>query len=210
VSDIEREILDHYRTVRLSKRVRDEVWADLHRDVSERSVVIERDIERASRRVKGIEDNQARLIQLSYKGLVSDEVLAAEQQRLEQEKAQAHEMQGAAEAQALDIESALMEALDKTKNPRERYEACPPLERRLLNQAFFTQILVDDASEITSTKLTPVYSALSPWEPTLGQPAHGSAKGLHSANPGRSSVGRGSNYEPMVETVGIEPTSAIA
>ena len=143
---------------------------------------------------------------MAYKGLASDEVLAAEQQRLEREKAQADEMRAAAETQALDVESTLAEALDKTKTPHATYSASRPLERRLLNQTFFTQILVDDDSTITGTQLTPVYAALTPWEPRLGQPA----RRPESTNPGHIPSGRGSNYEPMVETVGIEPTSVIA
>jgi site-specific DNA recombinase len=204
--DIEREVLSEYRKLRLTEKVRNTIWADIRRDTAERTAIIARDIERNKRRVAGIQANQARLVQLAYKGIVDDEVLAAEQQRLEQEKAKAHEMQAAAEAQALDVETTLAEALERTKTPHETYAASEHLERRLLNQTFFTQILVDDDSKIVRTELTPLYAALRPWEPAFGQPA-GS---LESPNPGRFFGGRGSNYEPMVETVGIEPTSVIA
>lgn len=203
---IERAVLAEYRKLRLTQLVRDTVWADIRRDSTERTAIIERDIERHTRRIKSIEANQARLVQMAYKGLVSDEVLAAEQQRLDQEKANAREMQATAEAQALDVEGTLAEALERTRTPHETYQASGHLERRLLNQTFFTQILVDDDCEIVGTEMTPVYQALRPWEPAFGRPP----RSPESANPGPSSNGRGSNYEPMVETAGIEPASATA
>lgn len=67
-------------------------------------------------------------------------------------------------------ESALDGALAKTKTPHATYLASTPLERRLLNQTFFKRILVGEEGTIDSAELTPVYSALSAWEPSLGAP----------------------------------------
>jgi len=49
------------------------------------------------------------------------------------------------------------------------YIDATPLERRVLNRAFFKRIKIGEESEITGTELTPVYEALSAWEPSLGQ-----------------------------------------
>jgi hypothetical protein len=73
---------EHYRTVHLTKKVRESVWADVHRDADERSAIVQKDIERHQRWIKKLEANQARVVQLSYQGLVSDDVLASEQHRL--------------------------------------------------------------------------------------------------------------------------------
>jgi hypothetical protein len=61
----------------------------VRRDADERSAVVGRDIERHERRIKTLTDHQARLVQLAYRGLVSDEVLAHVQDRLEAEKQKA-------------------------------------------------------------------------------------------------------------------------
>ena len=75
---------------------------------------------------------------------------------------------------------------------------------------------VGEDGEVVGTTLTPVYAALAAWEPLLGQPrrpatqAVASPKEAQRANPDPISRGRGLHVEPMVETVGIEPTSVIA
>lgn len=213
---VERAIEEHYRTVRLTKKVQETIWAEVRRDGDERAAVVQRDIERHRRTIKTLEKNQARLVQLSYQGLVSDEVLATEQQRLEAEKQQADRLLETAELHARDIESALDGALAKTKTPHAAYQASTALERRLLNQTFFTRIMVGEEGTIDSTELTPVYAALSAWEPRLGKPRRhlkavpSPAKGPRSANPDPVSRGQGSHNDSLVETPGIEPGSAIA
>ena len=41
--------------------------------------------------------------------------------------------------------------------------ASTPLQRRLLNQAFFKRILIGEDSQVIGTTLTPVYAALGAW-----------------------------------------------
>jgi hypothetical protein len=88
----------------------------------------------------------------------------------------------------------------------------------LLNQAFFKRILIGGDSEVLGATLTPIYAALASWRPQLGKPggheAHRAtlptSQEVQKENPDPISQGQGSLVEPMVETVGIEPTSAIA
>jgi site-specific DNA recombinase len=207
VAMVERAVEDHYRTIRLTKKVRENVYVDVRRDASERAEIIRKDMERHERRIKKLEANQARLVQMSYDGLVSDEVLASEQQRLEVERLQAQRLLDATAIQAQDVESALDGALAKTSTPQATYLASTPFERRLLNQAFFTRILVGEDSEITGTTLTPVYTALAIWEPQLGKPkaleAHyapvPASQEDQRTNPDPVFRGQSSYVEPMVE-----------
>ena len=209
---IERELAEHYRTVRLPNRVRDTIWADVRRDATERANIVQRDIERQQRRIKELEDNQARLVQLSYKALVTDTVLAREQQRLETERGEAETLLDAARLQAEDIDCTLEEALDKTRTPHATYLASTPLERRLLNQTFFLRILVGEEGQIVNTKLTPVYAALAAWHEPLGQPARQRkaaekpqrARRPSNANPDPISRGQGLGLMPMVELARLE------
>ena len=214
VSQVEDAIAEHYRTVHVTKRVRDAIWSDVRRDASERTAIVVKDIERHHRKIKTLEENQTRLVQLSYQGLVSNEVLASEQQRLEVEKLQAQRLLEAAELHAQDIETSLDGALAKTRTPHATYLASTPLERRLLNQTFFKRILVGDEGTIESAELTPVYAALSTWEPRLGKnqrhlkavprPTEGGQK----ANPDPVSRGQGLHNGQMVEPAGIEPATS--
>jgi DNA invertase Pin-like site-specific DNA recombinase len=204
---IEDAIAEHYRTVHVPKPVREAIWADVRRDADERTAVVAKDIERHQRKIKTLTDNQARLVQLSYQGLVTNEVLASEQQRLEAEKLQAQRLLDAAELHARDIESALDGALAKSKTPHATYLASTPLERRLLNQTFFKRILVGEEGAIKDVELTPVYAALAAWEPSLGQPqppkAAPSARRPRCANPDPFSWGQGSHNDVMVDRGGV-------
>ncbi len=139
----------------LTKKARENIWADVQRDADERSAIVQKDIERHQRRIEKLEANQARVVQLSYQGLISDEVLASEQHRREAQKLQAERMLTTAELHAEDIESALDGALAKTETPRAVYLASNPLERRLLNQAFFKRILVGEDSDVLGTCMPP-------------------------------------------------------
>jgi site-specific DNA recombinase len=211
--EIEAAIADHYRTVQIPKPIREAIWADVRRDAEERTAIVAKDIERHRRQIKKLEDNQARLVQMSYEGLVSNEVLATEQQRLEAEKLKANRLLEAAELHARDIESALDVALAKTETPRATYLASTPLERRLLNQTFFKRILVGENGTIEGTQLTTVYAALATWEPRLGKPRHltalpAPANGSSKKNPDPVFQGQGSHNDFMVELVGIEPTTS--
>lgn len=93
----------------------------------------------------------------------------------------------------------------------ESYIASTPLERRLLNQALFKRILVGEEGQVLGATLTPIYAALAAWEPDLGTPyTPATHRSPQRKNPNPDFQGQGSYVEPMVETVGIEPTSMIA
>jgi hypothetical protein len=214
--EIEKTIADYYRSVHVPKPVRERIWTDVQRDADERTAIVAKDIERHQRKIQKLTDNQARLVQLSYEGLVTSEVLATEQQRLEAEKQQVQRLLDAAELHAKDIESALDGALAKTRTPHATYLASTPLERRLLNQTFFKRILIGDEGVIESAELTPVYGALAAWAPSLGRPQHlkavpqptEAAQGRRSANPDPVSRGQGSHNDVLVELAGIEPATS--
>ena len=209
---VEREVERHYRTVRLSKRVRERVWEDVRRDAAERGLVIEREAERHRQRLRTLQGNQARLVQLAYRGLVTDEVLADEQHRLEDEQHEAQRLLAATELHAADIDQRLDEALALTETPHAAYIASTPLERRLLNQAFFERLLIGEDSEVQGATLAPVYASLSAWHEPFGQAAPNTAisddAGPQAANPGPLSGDQGLPLVPMVELGGLEPPTS--
>jgi site-specific DNA recombinase len=166
---VERAIEQYYPAVRLPERVRQLIRDDVRHDADERSAVIDRDIERHQRQITKLTENQARLVQLSYRGLVSDEVLAHEQARLDTEKQTSERLLHQAQLQAQDVEASLEGALAKTATPHATYIASTPLERRLLNQTFFKRLLIGEDSQVLGATLTPVYAALSGWKPGLGR-----------------------------------------
>jgi hypothetical protein len=137
------------------------------RDGDERLAVIRRASERHHRKIKRLQDDQARLVQLAIRGLAKDEVLAREQQRLEDEQ-RAHQLLEAAKLHTEDIDQRLDDALAKTETPHASYMASPPLERRLLNQAFLKRILIGEDGEVLGTTLTPGLRSVERMAPASG------------------------------------------
>jgi len=213
---VEKAVEEHYRTVRLTQAKQDEIRADVLADGAERAAVVEREIERHQRAIQTLEDNQARLVQLSYKGLVSDAVLARAQQRLDAEHAQASHLLELARLQSSDVRAALDEVLARTETPHSTYLASAPLERRILNQAFFKRLLIGEDVEVLGVTLTPAYAAVAAWEGTLGQPAgqtaptgpETAAREVPRGNPDPSSGGQGLLLNQMVELGGLEPPTS--
>ena len=93
------------------------------------------------------------------------------------EQAQAHGLLAKAKVHLGDVETSLAEVLARTSSPHAAYLASSPLQRRILNQAFFKRILVGEDNDVLGTTLTPAYAAVaSGWVPALGQPIRRSAQ----------------------------------
>ncbi len=93
-----------------------------------------------------------------------------EQAKLKAETRAAKRLRRVAVVQSENVEQNLKEALDRLQNIEQMYLAGTPLERRVLNRAIFKYVEVGEEGEVTGTALTPVYEALTAWEPGLGQP----------------------------------------
>jgi site-specific DNA recombinase len=130
---VARAVEEHYQTVQLAQEVQDAVWADVRRDASERADVVAHEIDRQQRTIRTLEDNQLSIVQMAYKGLVSDEVLAREQDRLESERKRAEALLTKAHLHAKDLDASLEDALAKTRTPYDTYRTSNLLERRLPN-----------------------------------------------------------------------------
>lgn len=176
VPAVDEHIQELYRSVYIRPEVQEQIRAELRGELGDRSALVEREAERHQRALKAIEAKQEKLVQLYYKDLVSEAVLAAEQDKLKQERRAAQRLQETATTQLEDIQQALDLALSRVNKPYETYTEGTELERRMMNRAIFTHIKIGDDAEITGTTLTPAYAALSAWQPSLGQPAPSQAK----------------------------------
>jgi site-specific DNA recombinase len=159
-----------YPTVVLPPEVQEQIRAELREELAKRTGVIEHEAKRHERAIKQIEAKQQKLIQLFYNDRISEDLFAAEQDKLKAERRAATQLRDIAAAQVDDVQSALDLALSRVERPYEVYRDASPLERRLMNRAIFDRLEVGRDAEITGTKLTPVYEALSAWHPSLGRP----------------------------------------
>lgn len=171
VPEVERLVEELYRSVQISEDVQEEIRRDLREGLADRTAVLEREADRHQRALTAIESKQEKLVQLYYQDLIGEEVFAREQAKLKAERAAANRLRSVASVQLEYAEQALDAALSRIKRPYEVYRDGTPLERRLMNRAIFERIEVGHDTNITTTSLTPVYDALSAWQPGLGRPA---------------------------------------
>jgi site-specific DNA recombinase len=212
VEEVERRVERLYASVRIPKRVRERITADVMRDVRERRDVAEHELERHARAIRDIEAEQEHLVGLHFKGLVSETVLARKQQQLDDDKLAAEKLQRRAGTHAEEIEANLRESLSMATDPETAYGTGTPVERRVLNQTFFKRIEIGDGGEITEAELSEIYARMRPWHlfglPSAVKPAADDAaedRGQDGTNPDPLSEDRGLHFNKMVEAGGIEP-----
>jgi hypothetical protein len=118
------------------------------------------EVERARRRLDTLKQDQQHLVQLSYKGLVDDEVLASEQIRIRGERGLVEKWAATAGRDKAEISEALEEALALLDNTARAYRRAGATTRRMFNQALFRQLLVLD-EEVIGTMEAPWIEAMA-------------------------------------------------
>jgi hypothetical protein len=131
----------------------------LHTYVQSKTEIARRESARHNRRLHDLTGEQQKLVQLYYKGGVSEEVLKAEQERIESERAKAQQWADAAKREVEDVMTALDDAL-AILNDKVIYEALPAGSRRLVNQAVFLALVVSDPDSVQA-QLTPLYETIA-------------------------------------------------
>jgi site-specific DNA recombinase len=215
VDHVERAIENLYASLRIPRDVQDTIRADLARDLDERITVVRKEAARHERKLRELEANQTKLVQMAYQGLVSDSVLASEQARLEAEQQTVRSLLTHSELHHDTIQEALREALRRLKRPHQHYLTASDIERRLANRAIFERILIDHDGEISGVEFTEVFEALTAWYP-IGQPTAPKTRRRDKScppdpkteNPGPLSENRGSKLTKMVGETGFEPATA--
>ena len=163
VAAVEKAIEEFYRSIQLTPEQVEQVRRDVGEQVEERLAVARKQSEHHSRRLRILQEEQQKLVQLYYKGGVSEEVLQAEQQRIEAERTQAHHWIEAATHEAQDVREALDDALTIVGRCHETYLEASPMLRRLLNQAIFERLLIH--SDSVECEAGSPFSATSPaWD----------------------------------------------
>jgi hypothetical protein len=201
VDAVEKAIEEHYRSVELTAEEIEEVRITVREQVDERLAVARKESDHHSRKLRTLQDEQQKLVQLFYKGTVSEEVLEAEQKRIESERTQAHHWVTAASHEAEDVLEALEDALTIIGRCHQTYLEASPMLRRLMNQALFHRILI--RSEHTEGEQHPAFADITRLGCGCQTPARAGAR--RNAQDPRLYGGLGSNVATMVRMRGLEP-----
>ena len=218
VEPVERAIEARHKTLTLSPAQQEAIREALHAYVDAKAEVARRESSRHTRRLRELTGEQQKLVQLHYKGRVSEEVLEAEQTRIEAERTQARRWSTAAASEVKDVMQALNDALSLIDQGRLPYLTANSTERRLINQAIFHRLIITSA-DTAEAEPTPLYTQLAQLAsdlPPATEPARQNGRRPARVAPNKTrrsprddhdpiSWGRGSYFEQMAERAGFEP-----
>ncbi len=219
VERTERAIVRRYKRETYKDDEQTIVREALHSYVQAKGEIARRESARHTRRLHDLTGEQQKLVQLYYKGGVSEEVLKAEQARIETERAKAQQWADAAKREVEDVMAALDDAL-AILNENIIYEALPASARRLVNQAVFLAIVVSDPDNVQA-ELTPLYETIKQLIQELRETNERPKTSQKPRTPGNKTGslqddrdpeirGRGSYIGRMAGATGLEPaTSAV-
>jgi site-specific DNA recombinase len=204
VDAVERAVERYYHTIELTPAQSREVRKKLAEQVGARIDVARKQSERHKRKLRDLQNEQQKLLQLFYRDGVDEEVLQAEQARIEGERTQARRWLTTATQEAEDATEALDEALSIIQSCHTTYMAADPEQRRLMNQAIFSRLLI--SIELIEGEETPVYQAI---RSLTGSIPVARTKGLRNGQDPRLSGGLGSNVGQLVHPSGLEPPRTV-
>jgi site-specific DNA recombinase len=170
VATVEEAVERFYDMVTLTRAEQAAVRRALREYVESKADVARQEGERHRRRLHELTAEQQKLVQLYYRKAVSEEVLRAEQERIERERSEAERWSTAAEREVEDVMEALEDALTLVGSGRLLYREASPHLRRLINQAIYERLLLEDADE-AEAELTPLYAEILPLARRLAQEA---------------------------------------
>ena len=212
--EIERAIERKYKTLLLTAEEQTAIRAALHAHVHANAETARKEADRHARRLHELTAQQQKLVQLYYKDGVSEDVMKAEQERIEAERATTERWSDAAKRQVDDVDQALEDALALIDLATAPYLTADPLERRLINLAIYLMLLVSHPDTIEA-KPTALYAQLVPLARELAQkaaqerqkqPQTAQSPGTRPKNGrGPGFRGRGSQSLQMAERAGFEP-----
>jgi hypothetical protein len=216
VDATERAVVRRYQRETYTPDEHDAICQAVREYAASRAEVARRNSQRHARRLRELTGQQQKLLQAFYNGGVDEEVLHAEQERIETERTQARKWAEAAVREVQDVVDALDIALSLLDAEHVLYETLPTSSRRMVNQAIFQALIVHDPETIQAER-TPLYEALASLNRTLQQPEKApQTTTKRDRNRQNKDVrpqddhdpfswGRGSYIEQMAERAGFEP-----
>ena len=129
--------------------------------LTEQQATLEVERRTQARRVQQVTTERDKLLQAFYAGAITMDLLKSEQTRITRELEVAQGRLVACNKEFGQIEENLNVVLELAGDCLEAYRQASPSVRRLFNQAFFTQLLIDDEGEVRAELAAPFAILLS-------------------------------------------------
>ncbi len=201
---MEQAVERYYSTVRLPEDVQQTIRDGLRAELEGQRAQAEPEIAYARTRVTELEQERRRLARGVVTGAIPEDLAREEQERISKELGQASRILATAEVIYAKIEDTLNRALTLVGRCDEVYRLGGPQVRRLSNQFFFEQVLLDvedDAARVAGAVLR------EPWATLLAGDFQAQMASRNTTNPDRDLDGRGSKMMSLVRPAGFEPAT---
>jgi site-specific DNA recombinase len=147
VPNIEVGVTDYYEQIQLTRPEIEQVVAAVHAYFDNSRQLAEVDEKRQNVRILKLEQEKSKLMEAYYAGAIAVDLLAKEQQRITLEIEQAQASMDSSKQDYKDIAVTFEQAVWLLQNCAETYRKAPDDARRLMNQALFEAVYVDEVIE---------------------------------------------------------------
>ncbi len=198
-ADVEQAVERYYATVRLPEDVQQTIRDGLRAELEGQRAQAEPEIAYARTRVTELEAERRRLARGVVTGAIPEDLAREEQERISKELGQASRILATAEVIYAKIEDTLNRALALVGRCDEVYRLGGPQVRRLSNQFFFEQLLLDvedDTAHVAGAVMR------EPWATLLAGDFQAQMAAHNTTNPDRDLDGRGSKMMSLVPPAG--------
>jgi DNA invertase Pin-like site-specific DNA recombinase len=141
---VESQIEDHYRVVALNAEGLAETAEAISAELEAEQTFVVDERRRQQERLRQLDDERVKLLHAHYAGAVPIDLLKREQDRITSDIAATTAALAATAFTAEQIETTIERAVAWAQSCHQAYLAASPVQRRLMNQAFFTRVLVTE------------------------------------------------------------------
>ncbi len=215
---IEESVMEHYRSVQLSDQEVELVRTQVTDYMQKRQATAESDAKRQSTRLIKLKDERTKLMQAYYANAIPLDVLTNEQTRINRDIQEAESVLAKSSTKFEELSEVFEQVVWLLRNCYDAYQQAPDRVRRMMNQALFTQVYVDQEfdSGKTNTKavaLTEPFGALMSLTNRPKQPLEKLKLAQSKTRPGGLVLRNqslfldvdGSKHNTMVGNEGLEP-----
>lgn len=204
IAKVEQQVADYYRTVQLDPDLRNQIETMLRDEMAAYRASAETQHKQLSMQKDRLERERSSLLQAHYAQAVPLDLLKTEQDRIARSLAEITERLAATSMEFQQFERALTTALDYAMNCHRAYIGAAHVVggkqiRRLLNQAIFTRLYIDDG-DIHGDLAEPFRTLLSDELANAAQ-QHAANKGRGMADDGKYRVTSGNGHRPSLTEV---------
>jgi hypothetical protein len=213
VSDVERGVGRRYAHESYSEAEQEAIRSAIRAFIEPKAMAGQTRFRASQAAVARAAHTQQKLVQLHYKALISEEALAAEQERIETERAHARRLSAMATYEANEVFEALRIALSLV-DEHVLWYGLSPMAKHLTTQAVFVKLIPTDADEVRAER-QPLYEEMALVAEDLASGSHEVTRQIEAAQEQSrndhdpDSRGHGSYFDQMAERVGFEPTRQV-